>query len=407
MNSGRALRMAYLVAGVAGVGFFALSILLLGVWPSRVLEAEIERQAPGHTLPLTASELRGRQIYSSEGCAYCHTQQVRYLERDVERFGAATLAWETNLDFPHLWGTRRIGPDLSREAGVRSNDWQLAHLFAPRGIVAGSVMPAFPHLFSGAPDRPRQQAQDLLAYLNTLGRARELAGPEGEKHAREACSNCEADISRFAFEAAALNTNPAKQRPSGVHPPLDSRADPARGRALYAEHCASCHGSSGLGNGAAAKTLSPPPSNLAEHDYTLNRLGDVLWNGRAGTAMSAWRDLPLESLAAIAVAVQGLHSQQAEPAIPQATLALGAQVYGAHCAQCHGEQGAGDGAAARQFPVAPANLREQRPSIAASLRAVRNGVAGTSMGAWSAKLSEAEISAVAYYVRGFYAGGAQ
>jgi hypothetical protein len=57
--------------------------------------------------------------------------------------------------------------------------------------------------------------------------------------------------------------------------------------------------------------------------------------------------------------------------------------------------------------VAPANLREQRPSIAASLRAVRDGVAGTSMGAWSAKLPEAEISAVAYYVRGFYAGEAQ
>ena len=86
-NAGRALRMAYLVAGVAGIGFFALSVLLLGVWPSRVLEVEIARQTPEHSLPLTASELRGRHIYSSEGCAYCHTQQVRYLERDVERFG--------------------------------------------------------------------------------------------------------------------------------------------------------------------------------------------------------------------------------------------------------------------------------------------------------------------------------
>src|SRR5271168_2236392 len=135
----RFLRMSYLAAALGGFGFFAMSVLLLGVWPGRALEEQIHQTSPPHPLVLSASEQRGRKVYAREGCAYCHTQQIRYLKRDVDRFGKATLAWETIFDYPHLWGTRRIGPDLSREAGVRSRDWQLSHLFAPRSVVADSV----------------------------------------------------------------------------------------------------------------------------------------------------------------------------------------------------------------------------------------------------------------------------
>jgi len=184
------LRMSYLVAAIAGVGFFVMSILLLGVWPGRTLEQEIRTMSPAHPLALTASESRGRKIYAREGCAYCHTQQIRYVASDVARFGRATLAWETVFDYPQLWGTRRIGPDLSREASVRSEDWQLSHLYAPRSLVADSIMPPFPWLFDGAPDRPTQEARDLLDYLETLGRNRALAAPEGETHAIAACNNC-------------------------------------------------------------------------------------------------------------------------------------------------------------------------------------------------------------------------
>jgi cbb3-type cytochrome c oxidase subunit II len=149
----RFLRMSYLAASVGGLGFFAMSVLLLGVWPGRTLEEQIRQTQPAHPLGMSASEQRGRSIYAREGCAYCHTQQIRYLERDVARFGKATLAWETIFDYPHLWGTRRIGPDLSREAGVRSADWQLSHLYAPRDLVKDSVMPAFPWLFEGRKGR--------------------------------------------------------------------------------------------------------------------------------------------------------------------------------------------------------------------------------------------------------------
>src|SRR5258707_1114740 len=107
---------------------------------------------------------RGRLIYGREGCAYCHTQQIRRTLADIARFGAPTAAWETQYDYPQLWGTRRIGPDLAREAGVRSDDWQFTHLYNPRLVVRDSVMPAYPYMFNGNASQPNQEARDLLVY---------------------------------------------------------------------------------------------------------------------------------------------------------------------------------------------------------------------------------------------------
>jgi cytochrome c oxidase cbb3-type subunit I/II len=123
---------ALVIAFVAGFGFFILSFVVLGVLPASQLEAEIKRTAPHAMQPLTAAEQHGREIYGREGCAYCHTEQVRAITADVVRFGAPTAAWETRYDYPHLWGTRRIGPDLSREHGLRADDWHFAHLFDQR-----------------------------------------------------------------------------------------------------------------------------------------------------------------------------------------------------------------------------------------------------------------------------------
>ena len=399
----RLLRMSYVVAGLGGVGFFVMSILLLGVWPGQALEEQIRQTEPERPLALTASEKRGRVIYAREGCAYCHTQQIRYLPNDVGRFGAATLAWETIFDYPHLWGTRRIGPDLSREGSVRSADWQWSHLYAPRALVTDSVMPPFPWLFDGAPDRPKQEARDLLDYIETLGRDRALAGPEGEAHARKAC-HCSEDEKRYAFGSPVLNASPSMTRRKGNFPKLARSGDLNRGQRDYVRYCATCHGTHGEGDGPGAAGLHPRPVNLSEQEYAADRLGFSLWNGVAGTAMPAWRELTAGDLSAIAEVVRGFHAAAAEPAIPQAVLALGGRVYAARCAQCHGVNGAGDGTAANQFAVAPTNFQRQRPNLAASLRAVRNGIEGTPMAPWTNELSEAELSAAAYFVRTLYIG---
>lgn len=401
---GRAVRMAYIVASVCGVLFFAMSVALLAVWPGRILDNETRAMSPLHPLRLSAAEQRGRAVYSREGCAYCHTQQVRYLHTDMARFGAPTLAWETRFDYPHLWGTRRIGPDLAREGGVRSADWQFAHLYEPRNVAADSVMPGYPSMFDGSPDRPRQEARDLVLYLDTLGEARELAGPEGEAHARAACNCPNDEMAQMAFHGAALNASPARAHRQGAAPALPASGDLARGRELYRHNCASCHGLGGDGDGPGARSLEPRPVNLAGHEYTVERLSYVMWNGIAGTSMQAWRDLSPTDRAALAQAVRGFYKPRPESILPASILELGARVYTENCAQCHGDHGAGDGPAVRELSVAPADFRGARPTIAESLRALRNGVEGTKMAPWTGRLNEAELSAVAYYVRGFYRG---
>lgn len=392
------LRMSYLAASIGGVGFFVMSVLLLGIWPGRVLRDQIHNTSPGHALPLTGAEKRGRLVYSQNGCAYCHTQQVRYLERDVRRFGRATLAWETVFDYPHLWGTRRIGPDLSREYAVHSMDWEYQHLYAPRGVVTDSVMPAFPWLFDGAPDKPKQEARDLVAYLETLGRDREIAGPEGEAHARKA-EHYSDDALRYGFDPPLLNASASMPRRAANHPQLPASTDRARGLGLYARNCASCHGKNGEGNGPGASGLLPHPSNFTEHEYTPDLMASILWNGVPGSAMSAWRDLAPEDLAAVALVVRGFHHAEAYAAPPPYSAA---QIYADNCAQCHGDHGAGDGYAAAQFPIPPASFQSERPTLAAAKRALSEGVEGSPMAPFKGRLRESDIDGLAQYVRSFY-----
>jgi cytochrome c oxidase cbb3-type subunit II len=420
--SARVLRMSYVVASVAGVAFFVMSVVLLGIWPGRVLEEQTRVMMPEHPLILSVSEERGREIYSREGCAYCHTQQIRHVHADVIRFGAPTLAWETRLDYPHLWGTRRIGPDLAREAGTHSDDWHFAHLYAPRAVVPDSVMPAYAALFDGSPDRPTQAGRDLVAYLETLGRAREVAGPEGEARARAACNCVDDAMAAMGFAAPALNASPSRTRPRGGAPPLPAAAaETVRGTQLYIANCAGCHGARGQGDGPGAVGLHPKPANLAEHTYARARLADVLWNGMAGTSMQAWRDHPVADLAAIADVVDSFGPSRAvfppasapapdlapdrAPALatpPANLLDVGARIYAANCVQCHGLGGDGRGTAAGELRIAPTDFRAQRLSLASSLAVLRDGIEGTQMAPWTGRVTDEERLAVAHYVRSLF-----
>jgi cytochrome c oxidase cbb3-type subunit II len=93
--------------------------------------------------PYTPLELAGRDIYVREGCYACHSQMIRTLLSDVERYGAFSLAAESKFDRPFQWGSKRTGPDLARIGGKYSDDWHVAHLEVPRVVVPGSVMPGY------------------------------------------------------------------------------------------------------------------------------------------------------------------------------------------------------------------------------------------------------------------------
>ena len=97
--------------------------------------------------PLKAVELEGRDIYIREGCHVCHTQMVRPLRAEVERYGHYSVAGESVYEHPFLWGSKRTGPDLARVGGRYSDIWHRAHLYNPRNVVPASNMPSFPWLF--------------------------------------------------------------------------------------------------------------------------------------------------------------------------------------------------------------------------------------------------------------------
>ncbi|MCA3564433.1 MAG: cytochrome-c oxidase, cbb3-type subunit II [Methylocystis sp.] len=96
--------------------------------------------------PYSPLELAGRAIYIREGCYNCHSQMIRPLRDEVERYGHYSLAAESMYDHPFQWGSKRTGPDLARIGGKYSDEWQLAHLNDPRALVPQSIMPAYPHL---------------------------------------------------------------------------------------------------------------------------------------------------------------------------------------------------------------------------------------------------------------------
>lgn len=109
-------------------------------------------------------QLVGRDIYIREGCNTCHSQQIRPLLAEVERYGSFSRAEEFVYDRPFLWGSKRTGPDLHRIGGKYSDEWHRLHLINPRSVVPNSIMPSYPWLT----DRGADHSQDIEAKLNGL-----------------------------------------------------------------------------------------------------------------------------------------------------------------------------------------------------------------------------------------------
>ncbi len=112
----------------------------------------------------------GRDAYIAEACFHCHSQFVRPVSNEDLRFGPVSKPeeYQNHMNLPHLFGTRRVGPDLIREAGVHSNDWHAAHLYAPRNVAPYSVMPSYPWFFDEN-KKPNEKGLALIAYLQWLG----------------------------------------------------------------------------------------------------------------------------------------------------------------------------------------------------------------------------------------------
>ncbi len=131
-----------------------------------MFQAEAIQPLPG-VKPYPALELAGRDVYVREGCYNCHSQMVRTLRFETERYGHYSLAGESVYDRPFQWGSERTGPDLARVGGRYSDDWHRVHLNNPRDVVPESNMPSFPWLAENKLDG--QQLQAHMQALKRLG----------------------------------------------------------------------------------------------------------------------------------------------------------------------------------------------------------------------------------------------
>jgi cbb3-type cytochrome c oxidase subunit II len=184
---------------IAGLGFFALAFLVMGLLPWTIyrnepiltVEQMVERDGivpefvelaekfpdkfAAHIGEVSVETYagairRGRRVYVAEGCWHCHSQQIRPVSNESLRWGPVSHAreYQNETQRPVLFGTRRVGPDLVREAGRRSNDWHIAHFRKPTDVAPLSVMPNYPWLFD-AEGYPNRDGFSLITYMQWLG----------------------------------------------------------------------------------------------------------------------------------------------------------------------------------------------------------------------------------------------
>jgi cytochrome c oxidase cbb3-type subunit I/II len=153
--------------------------------------------------PYTPLELEGRDIYIREGCNNCHSQMIRPLRFETDRYGEYSKAGEFVYDHPFLWGSKRTGPDLAREGGLRSNSWHYSHMIAPKDLSPGSLMPAYPWMAED--DMDLSLTEKKISVMRTLG----VPYPEG--YEKQALADLKAQAYAIAEDIA---KNMSKESPS-------------------------------------------------------------------------------------------------------------------------------------------------------------------------------------------------
>jgi cytochrome c oxidase cbb3-type subunit 2 len=280
-------------------GVFVILTLIIAVWPAWWVQSN-NRPLPG-TEPLTALERKGLQVYVSEGCVYCHTQQVRPLPQDTSRYGRAsapgdyarlepTGPWRQT---PSVLGTERTGPDLSN-IGERqpSATWHHIHLYQPRAVVEGSVMPAHPWLY-------RVEAEPDSG---------EVVVPVPTEHAPESGQVVATEEARalVAYLQSLRQSDLRSDTDTTSSGQADGPSEGPAGARVYASRCASCHQPDGQGVEGVYPPLAGDPVVTAEEPAEHIRIvlfglqGKAIGGVSYSSAMPGWGDrLSNEEVAAV------------------------------------------------------------------------------------------------------------
>jgi len=240
--------------------------------------------------PRTAAEEEGRKIYIQNGCTYCHTQFIRYVDWDLGAERIA-LAGDYIQDQPHLLGSERTGPDLSQEGGEHPDDWHLAHFTNPRFTRPNSLMPSFK--FLGV-----NKIKALIAYKQSLGFKDADFRVERQKFwKKRAVEAYESGPAKNVDWLHSIVPEPWRRLPN---PYPSTEVSLRRGHRIYQDYCLGCHGPIGDGMGPAQPFLYPPPLNftiLNGRGISGGILYYQIMNGITGTAMPYFkRELESEKI---------------------------------------------------------------------------------------------------------------
>jgi cytochrome c oxidase cbb3-type subunit I/II len=309
-------------------------------------------------------ERRGRAVYIREGCWYCHSQYVRPVAGEDLRWGPVSEAGEYAFDLPHLFSTRRIGPDLTRVGLKYGDDWHYAHHWDPRLVVPDSLMPSFKWLYTQV-RAPVQKVEGGLALA------------PGPALAPYFTMKADQPIKLYPNETGLTFVAPPAggQWPRDGTPVIDLTGFKDQPPAL------------------TAVTLVIPSADM---------VGLVKYVQKLGTSRGGWRDVFEPQ--AVGVSVMS---------IPRSDdlMAVGRQVYGARCIGCHGVRGDGNGPAAtflfprpRDFTLGVFKFRTtpsgSLPTDGDLYRTVTRGVRWTAMPTWH-ELPDKDRLAVITYIKGF------
>lgn len=340
---------------LAGIGLFSVGVFILGIIPWLQPATRVTTVVNAVT-DLTVSvqdytplERRGRQIYIQNGCWHCHSQYVRPVTGESFRWGPVSQIGESAYDVPHLFSTRRIGPDLSRVGRKYADDWHVAHLWNPSDVVYDSVMPRYPWLFeTSEKEGPPQLTEDgkaLIAYLQRLGTS----------------------IGDWRTGAVSANMSGAAVIPG--HPQAHEDLL-ALGKEIYVRRCAGCHGTKGDGKGPSAPLLSPKPRDFTTGLFKFRSTAGkdslptdadlymTLTHGLWGTSMPSMQEIPDRQRWAVIQYIktfserwekeqvgQPISIPSESPVTPD-SIERGKAMFQANCALCHGDNGKADGALA-------------------------------------------------------------
>ena len=344
------------VSLLAGFFFATLALFVQGVLPmlepesNQIKVTKVVRTDLGElkwmeheATDYSKSELLGREVYIREGCSYCHSQYVRPVTGETRRWGPVTQAGEYAFDRPHLFSTRRIGPDLSRVGLKYSDEWHLAHFWDPRMLIPDSIMPSFAKLFKGpyevkvVEDSDGNRTLDKnadtgnlfnfsseekilitpnetgLAFVVEEGKYPVIHTPNEEFTGSSVSVISQSEELKGLIDyVQKLGTNRGKWRdrfePQLVEASMVSIPKSEEwieyGKNVYARRCEGCHGLTGNGNGPAATFMykfKPRNFNAGVFKFRLTPSGSLpqdgdlyrtVTRGIRGSSMPSWHMLP-------------------------------------------------------------------------------------------------------------------